>query len=57
MAETILPVNGVIYLIASRNGQDMDGCVYAITVKVYDFDGLFASRSIDVLVPHDQAMK
>jgi hypothetical protein len=57
VAETDLPSNGVISLIAARNGQDKDGRVYAITIKVYDAGGLSSTSSVNVIVPHDQGKK
>jgi Cadherin-like beta sandwich domain/Carboxypeptidase regulatory-like domain len=57
VAETNLPQNGIINLIAERDGQDKDGRVYTITITVYDAGGLFDSRSAIVTVPHDQSKK
>lgn len=54
VAETDLPEDGVISLIAVRDGKDKDGRVYTITVIVYDAGGLSDSGSVDVVVPHDQ---
>ncbi len=54
VAETNLPSNGVIALIADRAGNDKDGRVYAITIKVYDAGELSATGSVNVIVPHDQ---
>ncbi len=54
VAETDLPGDGVISLIAARNGRDKDGRVYTITVTVYDSQGLSDSASIDVVVPHNR---
>ncbi len=41
VAETDLPENGIISLIAARDGDDIDGRVYTVTVTVYD-----AGRSV-----------
>jgi hypothetical protein len=55
--ETNLPSNGIISLIADKNGNDKDGRVYAVTIKVYDAGGLSASSIVNVIVPHDQGKK
>lgn len=57
VAETDLPENSIISLIAERNGEDKDGRVYTITVTVYDAGELSDSGSVDVIVPHDQGKK
>jgi hypothetical protein len=57
VAETTLPANGIISLIADRDGNDKDGRVYTITVKVYDKGGLSDAKSVNVVVPHDQGKK
>jgi hypothetical protein len=57
VAETPLPDDGIISLIAERDGKDKDGRVYTITVTVYDAGGLSDSASVDVVVPHDQGKK
>ena len=53
-----LSPNGIysftISLEARRNGQDMNGRVYAITVYAQDNAGNQASSSTEVVVPHDQ---
>ena len=54
VAETDLPEDDVISLIAERDGKDKDGRVYTIIVTVYDSSGLTDSGSVDVVVPHDQ---
>jgi hypothetical protein len=54
VAETNLPLNGKISLIADRDGNDKDGRIYTITIRVYDAGGLFDQKSVNVLVPHDQ---
>ncbi len=50
----ILPENGVISLIAARNGSDRDGRNYTITVTVTDPEMASASASVVVTVPHDK---
>jgi len=57
VAETDLPEDGVISLIAERDGKDKDGRIYTITVTVYDAEGLSDSKSVEVVVPHDQGKK
>jgi hypothetical protein len=57
VAEINLPQSGVISLIADRDGNDKDGRIYAVTLKVYDAGGLSASGNINVIVPHDQGKK
>ncbi|MCK4331719.1 MAG: hypothetical protein KAW81_04080, partial [Dehalococcoidia bacterium] len=57
VAETNLPDDGVISLIAERYGEDKDGRVYMITVTVYDAGGLSNSGSVEILVPHDQGKR
>ena len=57
VTETDLPENGVISLIAERDGKDRDGRVYTVTVTVYDAGGLSDSGSVNVVVPHDQSKK
>jgi VCBS repeat-containing protein len=54
VAETNLPANGTISLIADRDGNDKDGRIYTIAIRVYDTGGLFDQRSVNVIVPHDQ---
>ncbi|MFQ6122528.1 MAG: hypothetical protein ACE5LA_05665 [Dehalococcoidales bacterium] len=55
--ETALPSDGIISLIAERDGADKDGRVYTITVTVYDSYGLSDNGSVDVLVPHDRGKR
>lgn len=57
VVETDLPEDGVISLIAERDGKDKDGRVYTITVTVYDAGGLSDGGSVDVVVPHDQGKR
>lgn len=57
VAETDLPEDGVISLIAWRDGEDKDGRVYTVTVTVYDAEGLSDGGSVDVVVPHDQGKR
>ncbi|MFC1964010.1 hypothetical protein ACFLV1_01345 [Chloroflexota bacterium] len=57
VAETDLPEDGVISLIAERDGKDKDGRVYMITITVYDAGDLSDSRSVNVIVLHDQGKK
>ena len=57
VAETDLPEDGVISLVAERYGEDKDGRVYVITVTAYDAGGLSNSGSVEILVPHDQGKK
>ncbi|MFC1870529.1 hypothetical protein ACFLYE_04610 [Chloroflexota bacterium] len=40
VAETTLPDDGIISLVAERDGKDKDGRIYTITVTVYDASGL-----------------
>jgi hypothetical protein len=54
VAETNLPANGTISLIADRDGKDQDGRIYTIVIRVYDTGGLFDQRNVNVIVPHDQ---
>lgn len=54
VAETDLPEDGVISLVAARSGRDKDGRVYTITVTVYDSQGLSDSASVDVVVDHNR---
>ncbi len=53
VAETTLPAGGALSLIADRDGNDPDGRLYTITVKVYDAGGLSDAASIVVTVPHN----
>jgi hypothetical protein len=53
VAETDLPEDGIISLIAERDGKDKDGRVYTITVNVYDAGGLSDSEAVEVIVAHD----
>jgi hypothetical protein len=53
--ETTLPVSGTISLVPDRDGNDKDGRIYTITIKVYDAGGLSAARTANVICPHDQA--
>ena len=57
VAETDLPEDGVISLVAERYGEDKDGRVYVITVTAYDAGELSNSASVEILVPHDQGKK
>jgi len=57
VAETDMPVNGIISLISERNGNDKNGRVYTITVTVYDAGGLSVSDHVTIIVPHDQGKK
>ena len=57
VAETDLPEDGVISLVAERYGEDRDGRVYTITVTAYDAGELSNSASVEILVPHDQGKK
>jgi len=57
VAETNLPEDGVISLVAERDGEDRDGRVYTITVTAYDAGKLSGSSSVEILVPHDQGKK
>ena len=57
VAETDLPEEGVISLIAERDGKDKDGRVYTVMVTVYDTGNLSDSGSVEVVVPHDQGKK
>ena len=57
VAETDLPEDGVISLVAERYGEDRDGRVYVITVTAYDAGELSNSASVEILVPHDQGKK
>ena len=57
VAETDLPEDGVISLVAERYGEDKDGRVYVITVTAYDAGGLSNSGSVEILVPHDQGKR
>ena len=51
-----LPTNGVISLVAKRDGNDIDGRGYTIIVTVSD--GVSATTaSVNVLVPHDMRGK
>jgi len=54
VAETDFPENGIISLIAARDGTDTDGRIYTITITVYDTGDLSDSISVDVIVSHDQ---
>ena len=54
VAETDLPPDGVVPLVAARDGDDADGRVYTVTVTVYDAGGLSDSATVDVIVSHDQ---
>jgi len=51
--ETDLREDGIISLIAERDGKDKDGRVYTITVTVYDVGELSDSYSVNIIVPHD----
>jgi hypothetical protein len=44
----------VVKLEAYRDGTDADGRVYTITVTATDSVGLSSSKSVTVLVPHNQ---
>lgn len=57
VAETDLPEDGVISLVAERYGEDRDGRVYVITVTAYNTGELSNSASVEILVPHDQGKK
>ena len=57
VAETDLPEDGVISLMAKRDGKDKDGRVYRITIAIYDAGGLSDSGIVDVVVPHDKGKK
>ena len=52
--ETDLPGDGLISFMAARDGGDINGRVYTITITVYDQCGLSDSASVVVIVPHDQ---
>ena len=43
-----------VSLVASRNGTGLAGRTYTITVSVRDRAGNLGSRSVVVIVPHDQ---
>ena len=55
--ETDLPLDGIIYLVADRDGKDNDGRVYTLTVIVYDAGGESATSAIDIIVLHDTGKK
>ena len=57
VAKTDLPEDGVIYLIAERDGKDKDGRVYTVAITVYDSGNLSDTGSVEVVVPHDQGKK
>ncbi|UCB43342.1 MAG: hypothetical protein JSV77_01460 [Dehalococcoidales bacterium] len=54
--ETDIPEDGIISLIAERNGDDQDGRLYIITIIVYDFGGMTDTTTIEIVVPHDNGM-
>ena len=43
-----------ISLQASRNGNDLDGREYTITVRAFDDEGNEGSAATSVITPHDQ---
>ncbi len=51
--ETELPTDGVILLVADRNGNDEDGRVYSVTITVYDSEGAMDTERVDITVLHD----
>jgi hypothetical protein len=57
VAETDLPEDGVISLIAKRDGKDKDGRVYTITIAIYDAGGLSDRGIVEVVVLHDKGKK
>ena len=54
VAETDLAEDGVVSLIAERDGKGKDGRIYTITVTVYDAGGPSDSGSVTVTVPYDK---
>jgi hypothetical protein len=51
------PFTLVVELMAMRNGNDLDGRVYTISFTGIDNVGNAVTGSVDVLVPHDRAVK
>jgi hypothetical protein len=57
VSERPLPSDGIISLLADKKGDDKDGRVYTITIKVSSAGRLSATGSVIVTVPHDQGKK